>query len=42
VARLIWTPEARWWLREIHQFTLDLRVRDSIDIVGGALLDTGR
>jgi plasmid stabilization system protein ParE len=20
VARLIWTPEARWWLREIHQY----------------------
>jgi len=20
VARLIWTPESRWWLREIHQY----------------------
>jgi plasmid stabilization system protein ParE len=20
VAHLIWTPEARWWLREIHQY----------------------
>jgi hypothetical protein len=20
VARLIWTPEARWWLREIHEY----------------------
>ena len=20
MARLIWTPESRWWLREIHQY----------------------
>jgi len=35
VARLIWTPEARWWLREIHGFISRDSASAALQVVHG-------